>query len=277
MRLQTILKAILILFVALLCPLYGHSQTLRGDFNMDGRVSLNDVTSMINYMLTDSPGEATTADRDTITVNGVPFVMIRVQGGTYNREVLGTGQTVETYSMSQTEVTVAQWLTVMDTLPRGNGAGPSQLPVVNASWNLCQEFISRLNAVTGQNFRLPTMIEWEYAACGGRLTRGYRYAGSDNLDEVGWYIENHSSNPHVIGDVGKLNPNELGLYDMSGNVAEWCQDIIFYDSDGNPFYCARGGTAFADEKDCRVTTMPLAKYQSDADTPIGLNGFRLAW
>ena len=281
---QNILKTLFVLLAALLvCPLSGKAQTMRGDFNMDGNVGMDDLTAMINALLTDSYGEPRPEDRDTITVNGVSFVMVRVEGGTYSSDALDNCiHNVETFSIGLTEVTVAQWLTVMDSLPSGNGSGPSQLPLVTVSWNLCQEFISRLNAVTGLNFRMPTQVEWEYAATGGKFTHGYPYAGSDNLAEVGWY-KDHTGNM-IISNVGMLKPNELGLYDMSGNASEWCQDVIEIHN-GKPWYGLRGGDAKKTEKACQTTAYPktsttdysgTCNHIATGDERVFLSGLRLA-
>ena len=107
------------------------------------------------------------------------------------------------------------------------GSNPSyfegdNLPVEQVSWDDCQEFIRKLNSLTGKKFRLPTEAEWEYAARGGNESQGYKYAGSDNIDDVAWYDEDlHEGSTH---EVDTKSPNELGLYDMSGNVWEWCND-----------------------------------------------------
>ena len=96
-----------------------------------------------------------------------------------------------------------------------------QRPVERVSWDDCQTFIQKLNRLTGANFRLPTEAEWEFAARGGRNSRRYQYSGSSNLGDVAWYYGNSSNTTHPVKT---KSPNELGIYDMSGNVWEWCQD-----------------------------------------------------
>ena len=123
------------------------------------------------------------------------------------------------FSMSVTEVTQELWLAVMGTNPSRFSSNLNR-PVENVSWNDCQTFISRLNAKTGKQFRLPTEAEWECAARGGQ-SGGSKYAGSDNINTVAWYADNSGDETH---NVATKSPNSLGIYDMSGNVAEWCQD-----------------------------------------------------
>ena len=263
-----------LLAALLLCPLCIQAQAIRGDFDMDGTVGMDDLSAMINVLVTGSYGEPCPEDRDTIMVNGVPFVMVRVEGGTYSRDALEVYvHEVESFSIGLTEVTRSQWIAVMDSLPNGSTIS-SQYPVVGVSWNQCQEFISRLNAVTGLNFRMPTLVEWEFAACGGILTRVYRYAGSDNLDEVGWYEENSGMTP--VHKVGQLKSNELGLYDMSGNASEWCDDEI-----GSMIvsrHGVRGGNAIDTEEPCRTMTWPnsINNTVTTEETALPLSGLRLA-
>ena len=124
------------------------------------------------------------------------------------------------YYIGKYEVTQALWQAVMGSNPsylKGN----NNLPVERVSWDDCQDFLSKLNRITGKTFRLPTEAEWEYAARGGNKSRGYQYSGSNNLSDVAWYDDNSGNKSHAVGT---KQPNELGIYDMSGNVCEWCQD-----------------------------------------------------
>ena len=126
--------------------------------------------------------------------------------------------TLSSYYICKYEVTQALWQAVMGSNPSYSKG--DNLPVECVSWNDCQTFIKRLNSYTGRNFRLPTEAEWEFAARGGNYSRHYKYSGSNNLDDVAW----HGDNSDRTHPVGTKRPNELGLYDMSGNVFEWCSD-----------------------------------------------------
>ena len=135
------------------------------------------------------------------------------------------------------------------------------LPVERVSWDDCQEFIRKLNALTGKKFRLPTEAEWEYAARGGNCSRGYKYSGSDNIDEVAWYEGNSGDKTQPVGT---KKANELGLYDMGGNVLEWCNDWYGSYSSSlqtNPVgptsgsgCVVRGGSWGSTSRYCRVST-----------------------
>ncbi len=167
----------------------------------------------------------------SISVGNVKFTMVKVDGGTFmmgatpeqeepdSDETPVHQVTLPPYYIGETEVTQELWQAVM-------GSNPSKfkgknLPVENISWNDCQEFVRKLSRQTGLKFRLPTEAEWEYAARGGNKSLGYQYSGSNNIDDVACYVGNSSSSTHAVKT---KQPNELGIYDMSGNVWEWCQD-----------------------------------------------------
>lgn len=158
--------------------------------------------------------------------------MVYVEGGTFmmgatteqGQEVLIDEKPVHqvmvsSFYIGKYEVTQEEWEAVMESNPSEfKGA---KRPVENMSWSACRQFLRRLKSLTGKNFRMLTEAEWEYAARGGNRSREFKYSGSNILDDVGWYEGNSSGSTH---DVGLLDPNELGLYDMSGNVFEWCLD-----------------------------------------------------
>ena len=199
----------------------------------------------------------TSVSSQTFTANGVSFKMIRVEGQG------------SPFYIGETEVTQALWEAVM-------GSNPSYFkgtnrPVERVSWDDCKEFIRQLNSITGKSFRLPKEKEWLFAARGGNRSHGYKYSGSNNIDEVAWYKNNAyycgSSQPNYSHpDYGThivctKRPNELGIYDMSGNVAEWCEDL----SDATGFsraFC--GGDWHCNAGDCRVSIrwndIPKARY-----------------
>lgn len=153
--------------------------------------------------------------------------MITVEGGTF---MMGSNDcswtqpihsvTLSTFKIAKYEITQKLWLAVMGTNP-SKFTGDEDRPVEWVNWNDVQQFITKLNQLTGKNYRLPTEAEWEYAARGGNKSKGYKYAGSNNIDEVAWYWNNSVFTTHAVGNKA---PNELGIYDMSGNVDEWCND-----------------------------------------------------
>ena len=210
--------------------------------------------------------------RKTITVNRVSFDMIKVEGGTFTMgatseqggaafddEKPAHQVTLSDYYIGETEVTQALWQAVMGSNPsRFKG---SSNPVESVSWNDCQEFIRKLNSLTGRTFRLPTEAEWEFAARGGNESKGYKYSGSNSIDNVAWYASNSSSETHAVKT---KSPNELRIYDMSGNVREWCQDWCgSYSSNaqtnprgpssGSYYRVLRGGCWFNFAGHCRVS------------------------
>ena len=228
----------------------------------------------------DEPDEPQTK---TFTVNGVTFKMVAIEGGTFTMGADGDDfdylekpaheVTLSSYCIGQTEVTQALWQAVMGSNPsyfssRKNYATNLQRPVECVSWNDCQTFITKLNQLTGRTFRLPTEAEWEFAARGGNQSQGYKYSGSNNPDDVALYwfsiptevVDKAGYGPQTVATKA---PNELGLYDMSGNVWEWCQDWYdAYSSDAqtNPVgpstgynRVMRGGSWLNYAYNCRVS------------------------
>ena len=195
--------------------------------------SLTSTASSSNANVLSSGSSSPSGNTITIPVkNGINIEMVKVEAGSFDMGATPEMENPDTdemtvhrvtltndYYIGKYEVTQALWQAVM-------GSNPSSfkgydLPVEEVSWNDCQDFISKLNAMTGKRFRLPTEAEWEYAARGGKKSRGYRYSGSNTLGDVAWYGDNSGSKTHAVGT---KQPNELGIYDMSGNVLEWCQD-----------------------------------------------------
>lgn len=272
----------------------------RGDVDQNGVVDIKDVVTLIDYLLTETwPNDTVEPTDMTFTVNGVTFTMVAVEGGTFSmgatsEQGLGANDwerpvhyvTLSDFSIGQTEVTEELWQAVMGSNP-SYYTSDSQLPVERVSWNSCQDFIEQLNQLTGETFRLPTEAEWEFAARGGNKSQKYRYSGSSNIQDVAWFWNSIPS--QQVGTLGygtqpvaTKAPNELGLYDMSGNVWEWCQDWYgTYSSDDqiNPtgpswgsFRIFRGGSWSRSSESCRVAYRNYT-YPSTSDDTMG---FRLA-
>ncbi len=256
------------LIAMLMAPLCAEAVeiTLKGDLNGDLRVDITDVTTMVTAVLDNNDELYYDYDLNadscldivdvtmlitavlndewsnlTFTVGDVTFKMVPVKGGTFymgsrsdDSDAVAAEKPIHSvtltndFAIGQTEVTQALWIAVM-------GSNPSRFkddlnqPVEQVSWNNCQTFIAKLNEMTGMEFRLPTEAEWEFAARGGNLSQGFKFSGSDEINDVGWCWDNipsqSSSSPdYATQPVATKAPNELGIYDMSGNVWEWCED-----------------------------------------------------
>ena len=231
---------------------------------------------------------ANQSSKRVFTVNGVRFAMVYVEGGSFRmgtsggefpRENPAHNVSVSGFYIGETEVTQQLWQAVMGSNP--SGFRGSQLPVETVDYYDCQEFIRKLNSLTGEQFRLPYEAEWEFASRGGVRSQGYKYSGSNTIDQVAWYNVNSGSRSH---EVKSKKPNELGIYDMCGNVWEWCED--WFDEDyysyspvHNPTgptdgysWLNRGGSWKSGAKYCR----PAYRGQGKTSETVNYLGLRLA-
>lgn len=224
----------------------------------------------------------TNLDIEVVFVKGGTFTMgcTREQIGCEDDERPAHKVTLSDYYIGKYEVTQAQYKAVMGNNP-SEFSGCDDCPVENVSWYDAKEFCRKLSQLTGKNYRLPTEAQWEYAARGGEKSQGYLYAGVDDISKVAWYVENNSTKPKTVGS--KLS-NELGLYDMCGNVYEWCFDIYdeyYYnkspekDPDGpleaGKYVVIRGGSWGSNAGYCRVARRSGFTPSSHDDN----NGFRV--
>lgn len=280
MNQKNFFKALLTVCLMAMCwlPMAGQESTLQGDVNGSGNVDMDDLTALINYLLTEDAKDVNLANADCdgiegvgmddltalinylltnewpyvpyepisvqFTVGSVTFKMMYVEGGTFMMggrdfdpyvkpwELPVHEVTLSDYYIGETEVTQALWMAVM-----GSSSNPSwfcstngysnnyQRPVECVSYGTCKSFITKLNQKTGKTFRMITDAEWEYAARGGKHGHNYMYPGSNDIEEVAWHFSNSDEITHPVGTKA---PNELGVYDMGGNVGEWCSDWFGY-------------------------------------------------
>ena len=273
-----------------------------------------DVSSTNSTSPTPRPtSPSTPASNDVITIpvkDGISIEMIKVEAGSFmmgatsemkdpydNERPVHQVTLTNDYYIGKYEVTQALWQAVMGNNPShfqrnslsaktdslwqalmGCKFYVKNYPVETVSWNDCQEFISKLNSLTGRKFRLPTEAEWEYAARGGKKSKGYQYSGSSKVYDVAWY------NTYEIHPVGLKQANELGIYDMTGNVSEWCQDWYgpySSSSQTNPTGASsgsqrvyRGGSRYDKARNCRLS----CRFGSSQDNSYrsDILGFRLA-
>ena len=250
------------------------------------------VIVVVIVVATSSSGKFKVKDKDSCTflVGNVSFTMKKVDGGTFMMGAEDNDSeskawekpthrvTLDSYYIGETEVTQSLWEEVMDYNPSKHVG--NNYPVDNVNWNECVEFCQRLSQKTGRHFRLSTEAEWEFAARGGNSSKGYKFSGSNFLKDVAWSLDDSDSVPHPVR---QKHPNELGLYDMTGNVWEICSDLYARYSGGienNP-----KGPATSDKGHVRRGGGWLNKASSSRVsyryyTPFGQSndflGFRLA-
>ena len=270
--------------------LLSHAETASSmvcDVDGDGAVTISDVTWLIDMIL--APPSPQSQDV-MLDVNGVNITMVLVEGGTFTmgatpdqwpdhrrNEVPLHEVTLSSYYISQTEVTQELWEAVMGFNP-SQFAGDPQRPVEMVSLFDCARFVDKLTEITGRVFRMPTEAEWEYAARGGNRSQSFKYSGSNMAEDVAWYNGNADNTTHPVATKA---PNELGIYDMSGNVLEWCQDWYASYDEGpctNPVgpesgyeNVYRGGSWNNDSVMCRNATRDMA----DPHTTSNMMGLRV--
>ena len=309
MRNKAIIITLMLAFCASMTTMAA-TRYKRGDIDHDGSVSPSDISALINYLLNgvwpEDPEPDPEPGPETFTVNGVSFTMLPVEGGTFTMGATseqGTSDpysseypvhqvTVSDFSLGQLEVTQELWLAVMGYNPSYYTSYNGYLdnlkrPVEQVSWGACQAFCAELTRLTGRHFRLPTEAEWEFAARGGNQSRHYKYAGSNTSSAVAWFWEDLPSHQaKAIGygtqTVATKAANELGFYDMSGNVFEWCQDwYAAYTADAqtdpkgpetSTWRVCRGGDFYHFDRCCRV----CYRYLYKPDVEIHFLGLRLA-
>lgn len=242
--------------------------------------------SSVSKVAADNKPQTQDSGDFVLKVKGVEYPMVFVEEGTfkmgsddseaYSWEKPVHQVTLNSYCIGKYEVTQELWVAVMGSNP-SNFKG-ARRPVEQVSWDDCQEFIRKLNSLTGKNFKLPTEAQWEYAARGGKKSSGYKYSGSNTIGDVAWYTDNSGKKTH---DVGTKIPNELGLYDMAGNVWEWCSDWYgdySSSSQTNPsgsssgsYRVSRGGCWNCVPGSCRLSD----RSSYSPDDSFDILGFRL--
>jgi formylglycine-generating enzyme required for sulfatase activity len=220
---------------------------------------------------------------EMVWVEGGTFIMGCTDDECMDHELPTHEVTLSGFYIGKYEVTQKEWVAIMGinpSDPRFPESIGDNIPVHCISWNEVQRYISRLNEMTDKNYRLPTEAEWEYAARGGKQSKGYKYSGSNNVNTVAWYSGNTDPRPRHVGTKA---PNELGIYDMSGNVFEFCSDLYGsytdeaqinptgYGTGGNRVMRGGGWTAFS-----RQVRIPSRSYSWNGDSQIiCITGLRL--
>jgi formylglycine-generating enzyme required for sulfatase activity len=236
----------------------------------------NKTELVTSFILTDAG-----LDLEMIFVQGGDFVMGCLPGKDKKckkNELPPHEVTIANFYIGKFEVSQNQWKTLMGSLPN-RFDGCDQCPIVDVSWHDVHLFLRKLNQLTGKQYRLPTEAEWEYAAKGGIKTQGFVYSGGNILEDVAWFVDNSDKSTKPIGTI---LPNELGIYDMTGNVWEWCEDRYgFYENKNIPMAkredigverVTRGGARDSFHESCRV----VFRSSANPDARSNTLGFRIA-
>ena len=292
-----ITKGALYLYLSVLMPFTAMACTSCSDEHYNDLEQMEENKNQHQDQNSNNVSGSYTEETDGIrfTLNGVEFKMITVEGGTFtmghdNRQPNEKPEhqvTLSTFWIGETEVTQPLWKAVMGNNPSRSNRGDNY-PVENVTWKICHEFVERLTAMMHEagmpqewEFRMPTEAQWEFAAKGGNKSKGYTYAGSNTLSEVGWNLnDGRESHP-----VRQKRPNELGIYDMSGNVYEWVADYFApYTTEPQTDPCnltrinssrqviKRGGSFWYNDAYRYTCTYRYAYYEDVTDESIG---FRL--
>ena len=256
----------------------------------NGKLTAVDTgTATITVKATDGSGKTATCTVTVTPLDPGETEMIFVEGGIFN---MGNENdkdarpvhkvTLSSFKIAKYQVNQVQWRSVIGINSNPANTKGDELPIENIMFKEVQDFINKLNTRTGKKYRLPTEAEWEYAARGGNQSKGYTYSGSNNLDEVGWYLSNSGNVTHGIGSAQK--GNELGIYDMSGNVSEYCSDkYALYttknqtnpqETVGNGHQVIRGGHYYSIASICTVTSRTYFDPSLGSGRAIYI-GFRL--
>ncbi|MFZ4549311.1 MAG: formylglycine-generating enzyme family protein, partial [Bacteroidales bacterium] len=249
-----------------------HTLKITGDQNWEGTVTVlpNGIAKV------EAKQKAQQEFIEMVFVQGGTFQMGSNDGGSDEKPVHTV--TVSDFYIGKTEVTQKQWRDIMDDDP-SYFKNCDNCPVEQVSWEDIQIFIQKLNQTTGRPYRLPTEAEWEYAARGGIKSKGYTYSGSNILGDVAWFTDNSNSKTHPVA---QLQPNELGIYDMSGNVSEWCRNwygVYTSYTQTNP-----EGPSMGARRECRggswlnyvhICRTAFRNYNTYPDSRINDIGFRL--
>jgi formylglycine-generating enzyme required for sulfatase activity len=212
-------------------------------------IKLHSFPFLLGLILTFNVNAQSGIEIEMVSVEGGKFMMGSNEGEEFNRPAHEVS--VQAFKIGKYEVTQLQWRLVMG-YDQSTFSNCDECPIETISWKEIQTFIKKLNLESGRKYRLPTESEWEFAAKGGIKSKGYTFSGGNNISEVAWYYENSDSTIHKVG---LKQPNELGIYDMTGNVWEWCSDLASSYSNKNwknegSYRILKGGSWISEKDIC---------------------------